>query len=106
MGIFLMLDAIIQREIRWRMKASGYNQKSLARAAELNETAIRDILKGRSRNPRIDTLKAIATVLQCTVNDLVGDTELRGEIQRLRERVAAVESELSAKNTARPGGNL
>ena len=54
MGIFLMLelDAIIRREIRWRMEAAGKNQKSLARAAQLNETAIRDILKARSNVPR------------------------------------------------------
>ena len=101
-----MLDVIIQREIRWRMEAAGQNQKSLARAAQLNETAIRDILKGRSKNPRIDTLKAIATVLECTVNDLIGDIELRGENQRLRERVASVEVELSAIKTARPEWKL
>lgn len=101
-----MLDTIIQREIRWRMEAAGQNQKSLARAAQLNETAIRDILKGRSKNPRVDTLKAIATVLDCTVNDLIGDAELRGENQRLREQLATVEAQLSAIKTARPEWKL
>ena len=102
----LELDAIIRREIRWRMEAAGQNQKSLARAAQLNETAVRDILKARSKNPRVDTLKAIASVLDCTVNDLIGDIELRGENQRLREQLAAVEAQLSAIKTARPEWKL
>jgi phage repressor protein C with HTH and peptisase S24 domain len=53
-----------------RMTAAGFNQKSLARAAGLNETGIRDILIGRSRNPRVDTLGKIAKALGCTVAEL------------------------------------
>lgn len=67
-----MPETPIQREIRWRMNAAGYNQKSLARAAGLNQTAVRDILKGRSRNPRADTLEALARVLDCTLDELTG----------------------------------
>lgn len=36
----------------------------LARAAKLNESAVRDILRGRSRNPGIVTLSKIASVLK------------------------------------------
>ena len=58
-------------EIRRRMEAGGYNQKSLARAAGLNETAVRDILIGKSRHPRHDTVQKIAGALDCTAAQLI-----------------------------------
>jgi phage repressor protein C with HTH and peptisase S24 domain len=53
------------------MNAAGYNQKSLARIAGLNETAVRDILVGKSRHPRHDTLQKLAAVLGCPVGELI-----------------------------------
>lgn len=58
-------------EIRRRMEAGGFNQKSLARAAGLNETAVRDILIGKSRHPRHDTVQKIAGALDCTAAQLI-----------------------------------
>ena len=58
-------------EIRRRMEAGGFNQKSLARAAGLNETAVRDILIGKSRHPRHDTVQKIASALDCTAAKLI-----------------------------------
>jgi len=73
-----MSDTPLQRELRRRMVAGGYNQKSLARAAQLNETAVRDILKGRSRNPRADTLEALGRILGCTIDALRGGSDAAG----------------------------
>jgi len=70
-----MADTPLQTELRRRMVAQGSNQKSLARKAGLNETAVRDILKGRSRSPRIDTLEALARALSCTVHELTGHSD-------------------------------
>ncbi len=58
-------------EIRWRMNGRGFNQKSLARKAGLNETGVRDILQGKSRHPRHDTIEKIAGALGCSVIDLL-----------------------------------
>jgi len=96
-----MSDSVLQSELRRRMVEHGFNQKSLARAADLNETAVRDILKGRSLNPRIDTLGALAGVLGCTLNDLVGDSRLKDEIHRLRSKISELEDGLARlKNLA------
>lgn len=54
------------------MKERGFNQKSLAEAAHLNETAVRDILKGRSRRPLHTTIIALARTLACEPEDLIG----------------------------------
>ena len=58
-------------ELRRRMEAGGFNQKSLARAAGLNETAVRDILTGKSRHPRHDTVQKLAAALDCTAGELI-----------------------------------
>jgi transcriptional regulator with XRE-family HTH domain len=56
--------------IERRMKRMGLTQKSLAIKAGLNETAVRDILKGRSKDPQLSTLRALGRILGCTVEDL------------------------------------
>ncbi|MFQ5783593.1 MAG: S24 family peptidase [Alphaproteobacteria bacterium] len=59
------------RELRRRMETGGFNQKSLARAAGLNETAVRDILIGKSKHPRHDTIEKLAGALGCSLVDLL-----------------------------------
>lgn len=61
----------IAREIERRMVALEMNQKHLARAAGLNETYVRDILKGKSKNPKHEQLAKLADALGCTLNDLL-----------------------------------
>lgn len=55
------------------MLALGLNPKSLSKKAGLNDTAVRDIIEGRSKNPRHDTLAKIARALGCTLGDLTGE---------------------------------
>ena len=61
----------LARALRHRMNARGFNQKSLARKAGLNETGVRDIIQGKSRHPRHDTIQKIAHALGCSVTDLL-----------------------------------
>ncbi|MCX7354740.1 MAG: helix-turn-helix domain-containing protein [Alphaproteobacteria bacterium] len=62
----------LPRRLERLMKERGFNQKSLAEAARLNETAVRDILKGRSRRPLHTTIIALARTLACEPEELVG----------------------------------
>ena len=71
MGYSTIMASQLAREIRRRMTASGFNQKSLARVAGLNETAVRDILIGKSRHPRHDTVQKLAASLGCPVMALL-----------------------------------
>lgn len=59
------MDIVETLTDRLRILMKEYRVKAapLARAANLNESAVRDILRGRSRNPGIVTLKKIASVL-------------------------------------------
>lgn len=65
----------IEHDPRWgalarRMESNNYSSRGLAEAAGLNQTAVRDILKGRSKNPGYGTLAKLAQILQCEVIDI------------------------------------
>lgn len=62
MGYSRMEEGIVG-QLRRLMDARGYKQKGLAAAAGLNDTAIRDILTGRSRDPKVSTVAKIAEIL-------------------------------------------
>ncbi|RBI84285.1 adenosylcobalamin-dependent ribonucleoside-diphosphate reductase [Rhodosalinus halophilus] len=57
------------------MKAKGTNSKRLAEAAGLNATAVYDILKGKSKSPRLDTIAALAAALDVSVGHLTAGEE-------------------------------
>jgi len=57
--------------LRMRMKAQNKSATMLSRQAGLNQTAVRDILSGRSRSPRANTLEKLAKALQCRAVDLM-----------------------------------
>ena len=63
----------IAERIQAFIEADGTNPKRLARESGLNENAVHDILKGRSRNPRHDTLVKIAATLGRPVSALIED---------------------------------
>jgi phage repressor protein C with HTH and peptisase S24 domain len=63
--------------LKARMAEAGLKQKNLALQAGLNETAVRDILIGKSRNPQYKTLSALARVLGCEVAELTGEPAAR-----------------------------
>lgn len=56
------------REIR---KKRGISQAELARRTGIPQGVISYIECGRTRHPRVDTMQAIATALQCTVDELL-----------------------------------
>ena len=74
---------IVAANIAAAMTRSGTNAAELARAAGLNTSGVYDILTGRSRNPRLDTITKIAQALHVPVSDLFderADRDIRREI--------------------------
>lgn len=68
-----MDETFLQRELRRRMRARGLSGRKLSELVGDNDSLVKSILSGKSRNPRIDTLEKIAAVLKCRVDDLLGD---------------------------------
>lgn len=52
--------SIVARNLSALMQERGTNPFDLAKRAGVNQTAIYDIMKGKSQNPRVDTLHKIA----------------------------------------------
>lgn len=110
-----MEKTYLAKEVERRMKALGLNKKSLSKRADLNETFIRDLLDGRSKNPRADSLGKLAKALACTLGDLTGEDheEVNGDANvtpqlgvdhgnEYRLRVATID-ELDVRVAAGPG---
>lgn len=73
-GTFPMMAlSYVARQIKKRMEVLETNPRHVSRRAGLNDTAVRDIIEGNSKNPRHDTLAKIAKVLGCTLADLTGE---------------------------------
>lgn len=74
---------IVAANIQAIMAERGTNSAELARDARLNSTGVYDIISGKSRNPRLDTIGKIANALRVPVAALF---EERGA-QDLREQI-------------------
>jgi repressor LexA len=61
----------IRAEIERAMKDKGFSRRSLSKAAELSESAVRDLLT-RTDNPGIGTLTKVAEALELPVDQLTG----------------------------------
>jgi repressor LexA len=62
---------MIRDAIDRAMKAKGFSRRSLSKAADLSESAVRDLMT-RTDNPGIDTLRKIAEALEIPVDSLTG----------------------------------
>jgi phage repressor protein C with HTH and peptisase S24 domain len=62
---------IIRETIEKEMKAKGFSRRSLSKAAELSESAVRDLLT-RTDNPGIGTLRKVAEALEMPADALTG----------------------------------
>jgi transcriptional regulator with XRE-family HTH domain len=61
----------VAKAIYRRMQEAGLNYRSLALKAGLPETYVRDVMYGRSKNPKHHALAAIATALNCSLLDII-----------------------------------
>lgn len=64
----------LTHNLRVLMALKGFNPRSLSLTAGLNATAVRDILEGRARSPRYNTIQALANALQVTPAQLMAST--------------------------------
>ncbi len=71
-----MPNSALAERIRERMDALGLNPYSAAKKAELGESFVRDILKGKVKSPSAKRLAKLALALECSLNYLLGEEEL------------------------------
>lgn len=56
------------------MQARGTNATRLAREADVGDSAVKDIFRGRNQNPGINVLAALARALDCTIGEILGES--------------------------------
>lgn len=77
------LVKILTENIQSEMIRKELNAAEIARRANLNPTAVYDIVKGKSRSPRIDTLAKIADAMNIPIIYLLerrADTDTRANL--------------------------
>lgn len=62
----------LRQQIKSRIEAMDISIRSLERKAGLNIGAINNIISGASANPTTETLMALATALDCSIDELLG----------------------------------
>jgi len=67
-----MSETTLQERIRERLKAVGKSASAASVEAGLGNTAIRDILSGKTKSPQLATLIKLAGPLECTIEYLTG----------------------------------
>lgn len=65
------MNAILSRNLVVTLRARGLSMAEVSRRANASETLVHDIVNGRSRSPRIETVAKIAAALGVTVADLL-----------------------------------
>jgi hypothetical protein len=68
-----IMKSLLAQHIEFRMKTLGLNVKKLERSANLKVNAVKNILLGRSQNPNVYTVVAIANALNCNLYELLGE---------------------------------
>ena len=73
------MSEVIAANITRLMGERGVNASQLARDANRGQTAVYDILYGRSKNPRIDMLDDLARALHVPLSDLfLTESQVKG----------------------------
>lgn len=72
------MSTLVER-IQSRLDATGKNASSVADEIGANRSLVRDILVGKSRNPGVETIRALCGPLECSLSYLVGVDPLEEE---------------------------
>ena len=69
----------LQKQIESRMQDKNLNARELERRAGLKISAVRNILSGQSKNPGIEVIAAVAKLLNCSTDELLGIEQSKSE---------------------------
>lgn len=91
------LGMMVAHNIQTAMDARGLNAAALAKLAKINPAGVYDILSGRSRSPRLDTVHKIAAALKLPIAELLEERN----VSRLREDLLAALEEMPEQDRLR-----
>lgn len=62
----------LQKQLQTRLEAKNLSINALEKQAGLRRSAVRNIILGFSKKPSAEVLSSIASILECSVDDLIG----------------------------------
>lgn len=69
----MLSENVLSDNIKSLMKERGFTQFQLSLAAQVPQPRICDLVKGKVKNPRLETAVKLARALGVTVEDLVSE---------------------------------
>ena len=66
------MATVLQMRLKHLMQENNLRTSDLEKLAGLKMSAVRNILLGKTKHPKAETLQAIVDVLGCTIADLLG----------------------------------
>jgi transcriptional regulator with XRE-family HTH domain len=67
-----MNNIVLKEIIHQKLKENGLSINAAEKLAGIGTSSLRHFLKGRTKNPDLETLSALASVLECDLSDLLG----------------------------------
>lgn len=80
----------LQEQIESRMQEKNLNARELERRAGLKISAVRNILSGQSKNPGIEVIAAIAKLLNCSTDELLGLEQERSKAESTKQKIITI----------------
>lgn len=84
------------RNLKRLMELRGVNAHELAAKAGLNPTAVYDIMSGKARSPKLETVAKLAAALSVSPSALIeppATSQLRTDLDAIFQRLPAAEQE-------------
>ncbi|OJW55225.1 MAG: hypothetical protein BGO67_00520 [Alphaproteobacteria bacterium 41-28] len=66
------MSTALQMRLKHLMQEKNLRTSDLEKLAGLKMSAVRNIMLGKTKHPKAETLRAIAEVLGCSISDLLG----------------------------------
>lgn len=80
----------LQEQIESRMHDKNLNARELERRAGLKISAVRNILSGQSKNPGIEVIAAIAKLLNCSTDELLGLEQEKSKAESAKQKIISI----------------
>ncbi len=76
----------LQKQLQMRIADNNLNARELERRAGLKMSAVRNILSGSSKNPGIEVIVAIARILNCSTDELLGFNQEKSKSEETKQK--------------------
>lgn len=77
-----MNNALLKQSIKRKLVENNMSVSALERVAGLKQSAVQNILNGRSKRPSMLIIQAVSDALGCSISELLGEKEMTKKAER------------------------